>query len=133
METLVVLVASALSLTACQSPALLYQAQFQTPSRKVALHAPHIRSPKAATSDSVSSREADRSTVRSVRGQSASGPRGFSSEDEARANDPQLESPNSQSHTFESAVVGSDQWYRERAEDQAKEMELRHKLRICAC
>jgi hypothetical protein len=95
-------------------------------------HAAHVRSAKAVNSDNVNGREADRSTGRSVRGQSGGGLGGISSEDEGLASDP-LESGKGPAHTFESAVVGSDQWYRERAEDQAKEMELRRKLRICAC
>jgi hypothetical protein len=131
--TLVVTVSSAaLALGACQAPSPFYQAQFQEHSRKIAFHAAHVRSAKAVNSDNVNGREADRSTGRSVRGQSGGGLGGISSEDEGLASDP-LESGKGPAHTFESAVVGSDQWYRERAEDQAKEMELRRKLRICAC
>jgi hypothetical protein len=132
--TLVVTVGSAaLALSACQSLSPFYQAQFQEPSRKIAFHAAHVRSTKAVSSDNANRREADRSTGRSVRGQNGGGLGGISSEDEGLANDPLEESGKGPFHTFESAVVGSDQWYRERAEDQAKEMELRRKLRICAC
>jgi len=135
--TLVVAVVSAaLALSACQSPSLFYQvqfrqAQFQEASRKVAFHAAHVRSAKPVNSDKVSDREAERLMGRSVRGQGG-GFGGISSEEERLANDPLEEGGKGQPH-FESAVVGSDQWYRERAEDQAKEMELRRKLRICAC
>jgi len=136
--TLVVAVVSAaLALSACQSPSLFYhvqfrQAQLQEPPRKAAFHAAHVRSAKAINLDKVSDREADRLTARSVRGPGGGGLGGISSEDEGLANDPLEEGGKGQPH-FESAVVGSDQWYRERAEDQAKEMELRRKLRICAC
>ena len=136
--TLVVTVGSAsLALSACQSPSLFYQvqfrqAQFQEASRKVALHAAHVRFAKAVNADKVSDREAERLMGRSVRGQGGRGFGGISSEEEGLANDPLEEGGKGQPH-FESAVVGSDQWYRERAEDEAKEMELRRKLRICAC
>jgi hypothetical protein len=136
--TLVVTVASAaLALSACQSPSLFYQlqfrqAQFQEASRKVAIHAAHVRFAKAVNADKVSDREAERLMGRSVRGQGGGGLGGISSEDDGLANDPLEEGGKGQPH-FESAVVGSDQWYRERAEDEAKEMELRRKLRICAC
>jgi hypothetical protein len=138
--TLAVTVASAaLALSACQSPSLVYQvqfrqAQFQVPSRQAAFHAAHVRSAKAVNSDKVSDREADRSIARSVRGPGGGGELGrISSNDEGLVNDPLEEGGKGQPHTFETAVVGSDQWYRERAEDQAKEMALRRKLRICAC
>jgi hypothetical protein len=130
--TLAATVASAaLALTACQSPPLFHQPQFQEPSRKIAFHTAHVRPAKAE--DNVNGREAVRSTGRSTRGQGGGGFGGISSEDEGLANDPLEEKGKGPSHTFESAVVGSDQWDRERAEDQAKEMELRRKLRICAC
>jgi hypothetical protein len=134
----VTVVSAAFALSACQSPSLLYQvqfrqAQFQEASRKVAFHAAHVRFAKAVDSDKVSDREADRSIARSVRGQGGGGFGGISLDDEGLANDSLEEGGKGQPHTFESAVVGSDQWYRERAEDQAKEMALRRKLRICAC
>jgi hypothetical protein len=132
--TLVVMVGfAALALSACQSPSPFYQAQFQEPARKIAFHAAHIRSAKAVSSDKVDGREAGRSTEHSIRGQRGGGLGGISLEDEARSTDPLEDNGKDPSHTFESAVVGSDQWYRERAEDQAKEMKLRLKLRICAC
>jgi hypothetical protein len=126
---------AALVLNACQSPLPFYEARVQEPSGKIALHARHVRSPKAAASDDMNSRQAyvGRPTAHSVHTRGWDGFEGISPEDEGLTGDPPGGPGRIRSREFESAVVGSDQWYRERAEDQAREMELRRKLRICAC
>ena len=114
-----VLAVSGLTLNACQSAGPFYHAWIAPPAKTAAFHSATHRSRSAFQGVTEGRQEAKGSTVNPTR---------FSTEDRALA-----EGATGAVSRFSSPIVGSAQWQRERAEDEAREIALRRKLRICAC
>ena len=123
-----VLAVSGLTLNACQSAGPFYHAWIGPPAKTAAFHSATHRSRSASQGVTEGRQEAKGSTVNPTHASAESGLGRFSTEDRALA-----EGTTGAVSRFSSPIVGSAQWQRERAEDEAREIALRRKLRICAC
>jgi hypothetical protein len=124
------------TLNACQSSGPFYHVRTQQPTKEVALHTGGTRPTNMVMSERMKGRQPD--VTSSVNGsilvQGEDGVGQISPKDRALTDEVPGQHGKRLSREFGSSpIVGSAQWYREHAEDEVRELELRRKLRICAC